>query len=350
MALYIDRHDMHEYTPEQIAADHLKDLEVQGKYGANFFSYFVDYPSESVCCLVEAPDKEAVMAAHGETCGEGDMPSNVIEVTREAIEAFLGPVGVPRPREIWDEIAFRTIVWLEVDDTDGLIRRLGDAKAAQSIREVADLSRQVLASEGGREVKQTRSGILASFRSAARALDCAIAIQRHVAVLNRTRPDARVEVRVGVNAGEPVTSHGELFGAAVQLAEAVCDTAAGGQIVVSGGVRDICLGKQFAFTAREPLVTPYFDEPVRLFEVTWTAGPSADAADGPARLPQPDGLSAREVEVLCLLASGKSNQQMADELVISVNTVIRHVSNIYTKAGVCNRAEATSYAYRNGIV
>jgi pimeloyl-ACP methyl ester carboxylesterase/DNA-binding CsgD family transcriptional regulator len=61
-------------------------------------------------------------------------------------------------------------------------------------------------------------------------------------------------------------------------------------------------------------------------------------------------LSTREVEVLRLLASGRSNQQIADELVISLNTVNRHVSNIYSKTGAANRAEAASYATRQGIV
>jgi pimeloyl-ACP methyl ester carboxylesterase len=60
-------------------------------------------------------------------------------------------------------------------------------------------------------------------------------------------------------------------------------------------------------------------------------------------------LSARETEVLRLLAAGKSNAQIADELVISLNTVNRHVSNIYTKTGAANRAEAASYATRNGL-
>jgi DNA-binding CsgD family transcriptional regulator/pimeloyl-ACP methyl ester carboxylesterase len=65
--------------------------------------------------------------------------------------------------------------------------------------------------------------------------------------------------------------------------------------------------------------------------------------------PTSDALSLREVEVLRLLAAGKSNQQIADELVISLNTVNRHVSNIYAKTGAANRAEAAAYATRNGI-
>jgi DNA-binding NarL/FixJ family response regulator len=62
------------------------------------------------------------------------------------------------------------------------------------------------------------------------------------------------------------------------------------------------------------------------------------------------GLSSREVEVLRLVATGRSNQQIADELVISLNTVRRHVSNVFDKTGVANRAQATAYAHRHGLI
>jgi DNA-binding CsgD family transcriptional regulator/pimeloyl-ACP methyl ester carboxylesterase len=61
------------------------------------------------------------------------------------------------------------------------------------------------------------------------------------------------------------------------------------------------------------------------------------------------GLSPREVEVLHLLAAGKSNQQIADALVISPSTVLHHVTNILTKTGCSNRTEAAAYAHRNGL-
>jgi DNA-binding CsgD family transcriptional regulator/pimeloyl-ACP methyl ester carboxylesterase len=60
-------------------------------------------------------------------------------------------------------------------------------------------------------------------------------------------------------------------------------------------------------------------------------------------------ISARELEVLRLLATGKSNQEIADELVISLNTVRRHVSNIFDKTGVSNRAQAVIYARDHGL-
>jgi len=64
---------------------------------------------------------------------------------------------------------------------------------------------------------------------------------------------------------------------------------------------------------------------------------------------QAGGLSQREVEVLRLVAAGRSNQQIADELVISLNTVRRHVSNVFDKTGVANRAQATAFAKDHGL-
>jgi DNA-binding NarL/FixJ family response regulator len=71
----------------------------------------------------------------------------------------------------------------------------------------------------------------------------------------------------------------------------------------------------------------------------------------PTKMPAyPDGLTQREVEVLRLIAAGRSNPDIAAELVISLNTVARHVSNIFSKTGAANRAEAATYAYRHGLV
>jgi DNA-binding CsgD family transcriptional regulator len=64
----------------------------------------------------------------------------------------------------------------------------------------------------------------------------------------------------------------------------------------------------------------------------------------------PAGLSFREVEVLRLIAVGKSNRQIADALVISLNTVQNHVSNILAKTDLTNRTEAASYARDHGLL
>jgi non-specific serine/threonine protein kinase len=66
----------------------------------------------------------------------------------------------------------------------------------------------------------------------------------------------------------------------------------------------------------------------------------------------PDGLTLREIEVMRLIAAGKNNRQIAEELVLSIRTVERHVSNIYEKIGVYGstaRAAATAYAFSHGL-
>jgi DNA-binding NarL/FixJ family response regulator len=61
-------------------------------------------------------------------------------------------------------------------------------------------------------------------------------------------------------------------------------------------------------------------------------------------------LSPRELQVLALIAAGKSNHDVAEELALSVSTIDRHVANVYAKTNVHNRAEATMWAAPNGVV
>jgi DNA-binding CsgD family transcriptional regulator len=64
----------------------------------------------------------------------------------------------------------------------------------------------------------------------------------------------------------------------------------------------------------------------------------------------PDGLTAREVEVLRLVASGLSNIQVSECLVISRRTVDTHLTSIYSKIGVSSRSAATRYAMEHHLV
>jgi DNA-binding NarL/FixJ family response regulator len=65
--------------------------------------------------------------------------------------------------------------------------------------------------------------------------------------------------------------------------------------------------------------------------------------------PYPDNLTSREVQVLRLIATGLSNQQIAESLVVSTRTVERHAANIYAKTGTHSRVQASVYAVRHGL-
>ena len=83
------------------------------------------------------------------------------------------------------------------------------------------------------------------------------------------------------------------------------------------------------------------------------ARPDLERAEGLAKGVEPDdrrGLTKRELEVLRRLAAGDTNRAIAAELVLSVRTIDRHVSNIFAKLGVSSRAEAVSHAYRHRLI
>jgi DNA-binding CsgD family transcriptional regulator/pimeloyl-ACP methyl ester carboxylesterase len=96
--------------------------------------------------------------------------------------------------------------------------------------------------------------------------------------------------------------------------------------------------------------TPLGDAEQGIRAIEEFLGSLPDSGDTPqGAAPSLPSLSQREAEVLRLLAAGRSNQQIADALVISLNTVRRHVSNIFDKTGAANRAQATAYAKDHGL-
>jgi DNA-binding CsgD family transcriptional regulator len=84
------------------------------------------------------------------------------------------------------------------------------------------------------------------------------------------------------------------------------------------------------------------------FERLGAVGDLQALEPGPVALP--GGLTRREAEVLALVATGRTNRAVAEELVLSEKTVARHVSNIFTKLGVSSRAAATAFAYSHQLV
>jgi predicted ATPase/class 3 adenylate cyclase/DNA-binding CsgD family transcriptional regulator len=77
--------------------------------------------------------------------------------------------------------------------------------------------------------------------------------------------------------------------------------------------------------------------------------PAPESASMPGASGPPDGLSPRELAVLRLIAAGRTSKEIAEELVVSVPTVERHITHLYTKIDVRSRAEATAYAVKHDL-
>ena len=162
-----------------------------------------------------------------------------------------------------------TILFTDMEGSTGLTQRLGDASAQELLRAHNTILRDALKAHGGSEIKHTGDGIMASFPTASRALECAIAIQRAVAAHVEQHTDSPLGVHIGLNAGEPVAEEEDLFGTAVQLAARVCAHAEPGQILASNVVRELAAGKGFLFSDQGDIALRGFEDPVRLWEVRW---------------------------------------------------------------------------------
>src|SRR4029077_19682380 len=98
---------------------------------------------------------------------------------------------------------------------------LGDDAAMALLDLHNTVVRNALTDLGGRDIKHTGDGIMASFVSAASALKCAARVQRELAEYEKNR-NRSLKVRIGAAAGEPVEQHNDLFGSTVQLAARLC--------------------------------------------------------------------------------------------------------------------------------
>src|SRR5436189_6016758 len=107
MPIFLDRHDMVESSAEDVAKLHVKDLEVQGKYGVKFLTYWYDAERRTTFCLVDAPDKETADKVHAEA--HGHVANEMIAGDLPAVEAFLGRSEGPHSPKTMaiDNSAFR---------------------------------------------------------------------------------------------------------------------------------------------------------------------------------------------------------------------------------------------------
>lgn len=276
MPLYMDIHNLPEgTTPEDIAKAHAKDMETQRKYGVEYSKYWLNEKAGKVFCLCHAPNAEAAECVHREA--HGMEAEKIIEIEPELAEGFLGgvetnsrgavvlPGGGPDGRDP----GIRTILFTDVVNSTTLTQSLGD-EAALAILGVHDtIVRDALSALGGREVKHTGDGIMASFISAAAAVRCAVQIQRELEKHAKANPNGSLKVRVGAAAGEPVEQHDDLFGATVQLASRLCAQAQPEQILVSNAIAELCLGKGLLFEDLGEVTLKGFGSPVRAHAAAW---------------------------------------------------------------------------------
>ena len=116
-------------------------------------------------------------------------------------------------------------------------------------------------------MKSTGDGVMAEFSSVSSAVNAAIDIQRTLDAHNAENPDSSIRVRMGINAGEPLSEDDDLHGIVVSTASRICDQARAGEILVSNVVRELASGKQLEFTDAGTFELKGLGEPLRLYHV-----------------------------------------------------------------------------------
>ncbi|GAB4342179.1 MAG: hypothetical protein Kow0099_19510 [Candidatus Abyssubacteria bacterium] len=165
-----------------------------------------------------------------------------------------------------------TIMFTDLEQSTELLQRLGDDEAREVWRTHLGLIRNIAASQGGYEVKNLGDGLMVAFSSALDALSCSVAIQREVP--RHAQAGQPMQVRIGLNVGEPIRTEDDYFGMPVVIAKRICDCARGGQIVASDLIRRLVGSRgEFVFRDLGPVELKGIPEPFPLCEVVWQAVP-----------------------------------------------------------------------------
>jgi len=206
----------------------------------------------------------------------GLLASKIIEVAPEIADGFLGGTEVsgagaallPGGGENHRDPGIRTVMFTDIVGSTELTQLHGD-EAAMAFLQVHDqVVRDALGALGGREVKHTGDGIMASFLSAVAAARCATRIHRALAQYRQEKRGIPIQVRIGAAAGEPVENHmDDLFGSTVQLAARLCSYAQPEQSLVSNVVCELCLGKGLAFQDLGEVSFKGFERSIRVHAI-----------------------------------------------------------------------------------
>jgi DNA-binding CsgD family transcriptional regulator len=218
--------------------------------------------------------------------------------------------------------------------------RLGDRQWSERMDRLREAATETVLRHGGMLFAAGAEEIAARFDGPARAVRCAQVLRDSAQALD-------LEIAVGIHAGEVEIDMESVAGLALHVTGRISARAKAGEILVSGLVTDLVAGSGLHFTQRDSTEIDGLENPLRLFAVvTEQHLEPAARAHAAVEPPSLETLSAREREVLALVAEGLSNAAIAARLRLSDHTVKRHVANILLKLDMPTRAAAAALLAR----
>jgi len=265
----MDFHDVPDgITAKHVADMHQADLKIEHKYNCRGLTYWCDEKRQTAFCLMEAPNKQAIIDLHEEA--HGDIPQRIIEVNDTIVESFLGRIEDPKKSQntelnIINDPAFRTLMVVKLNKNTLRTKNIETLHAA--IRGYSKSIINIVNKKNGRVVKQEANSFLISFSCVTNAVESAIKIQElHNCVIT---PD--LEFKVGISAGNPVTNRESIFEDTVKKAKYLTYVT-NGNIILTPEVKDLYESENqnnpINIKGIKPLNSSEMEFLIRLFDYT----------------------------------------------------------------------------------
>lgn len=215
----MDRHDLPGVKLADAADAHLNDIKHQHEFNCKALTYWIDEERENGFCLIEAPNKQAVIDLHNKS--HGLIPHEIIEVDSSLVKSFLGRIHDPdlQSHPLTDS-AFRALMVIE---TSNFLNRIEANQFSIFTQKFHNSVIKTFKHFDGRVVRQDNNSYLVSFSSITDAVLCALKIQSNFKYITPKFDLPNRKLKIGICSGDPVTGNVEIFEETVTTATRMCE-------------------------------------------------------------------------------------------------------------------------------
>ena len=292
--------------------------------------------------LARGADEAGVLVAGAAAAAVSDRFA--LQAQADGTYRVLGPIadanGSDAARPPHDR-RLMTILVTDIVGSTRILERVGDRAWGELVSAHERATRDQLGRFGGEEINTVGDGFLAAFDTPAQAIRSVFALMARLDELGLT-------IRAGIHTGEVEYGEGSARGIALNIASRIAAHASPAEVLVSATTRELAAGSGIVFTDRGAHALEGVSEPRQLYAAVDVSTPPIEEA-GPVA-GRPEVLSARELDVLRLVAAGLSDAEAAAQLFLSVRTVNAHLRSVYRKLGVRSRAAAGRVAAEKGLL
>lgn len=237
MPIFLDMHVSQNLTAEDVALAHQLDLKCEKEFNCRSITYWMDEKRGSAFCLIEAPNKEAVVKMHDKS--HKQLPADIAEVDKSVVLAFLGRIDDPalidhyveENVKVFNDPAYRYLLFVRRPSRIHLMELYGAGEVEIKGSEFVKMCKQILALHEASMAEIEEEALVFSFKTLDQALDGIVELQT---VLNQSLVD--MDISFSLNAGNPIDFSGQIFGNTLKMGRLLMQFAKAGEVMFSSEV------------------------------------------------------------------------------------------------------------------